>query len=246
MLPKCQCSAKPGYHNRKDSISSKIRTLLLDLTQQPSKYDQITPKVEHWIEYVLREQFTTIDELVEGVSYVAWDIGRTKIPFVLRFLKEFRNSPHRSEQARTFVDELCHHILRWFAITASESHHDSKNSVASGGGEGFERVASFVGQLIETGLLSHDLVRRHLIKPLITRDDGDDNDDRRTYAIYELFVVAGSNLLQGLIEPDDVQLSFKILNESPSIYVSKLKVKVQCAICIVTPWQVLTHALGIP
>ena len=224
MLPKaCQGSVTPGYHNYKDSISSKIYSLLLDLAILPSKYDQITPKVEYWIEYVLREQFTTIDELVEGVSYVAWDMGRTEIPIVLRFLKEFRNAPHRSEHGRAFVDEFCRHILRWFAITASESHHGLKNSVASGGGDGFVRVASFVGQLIETGLLSHDLVRRHLIKPLITHND-DDDDIHRSYVIYELFVFAGSTLLQGLIEPDDVQLSFQILDESPNLDKQKVEV----------------------
>ena len=162
---------------------------------------------------------------MEGVSYVAWDICRPEIPIVLRFLKEFRNAPHRSEHGRAFVDEFCRYILKWFAITATENDHRLKDSVASGGGDGFARAAAFVGQLIETGLLSHDLVRRHLIKPLITYGDND-NDTYRIWAVYELFVAAGSTLLQGLIEPDDFQLSFQILNESPSTYLDKQKVKV--------------------
>ena len=227
----------------------KIRSLLLDLARLPSKYDQITPKVEFWIEYVLREQFITIHELVEKVSYIAWELTRLEVPIVLQFLKEFRNAPHRSEHARPFVDELCHHILRWFAITATECDHNSEYSVAGRERDGFICAASFVGQLIETGLLSHDLVRRHLIKPLITYNDynGDgDYDIYRPCVIYLLFFVAGNTLLQGLIEPDDVQLSFKILKEQPSPYVSELKVKVQCTLRIVAPRQALTRTAAIP
>ena len=41
-------------------------------------------------------------------------------------------------------------------------------SVSIGGGENFIRAASFVGHLIECGLLSNELVRRHLVKPLTT------------------------------------------------------------------------------
>ena len=240
-LEACQCSEKPGYHNRKDSISFKIRSLLLRLARLPSKYDQITPKVEYWIEYVLREQFITVRELVERVSYIAWEADSFEVPNLLRFLKEFRNVPHRSEHGRAFVDELCHHILRWFAITATENYHSLEDSVAIGGGDGFIRAASFVGQLIETGLLSHDLIRRHLIKPLITHGDNDD-DNYRILAIHQLFVVAGSTLLQGLIEPNDAQLSFQILNELP--YADKQKVEVQCDLRIIAPWQTLTRALG--
>src|SRR5258708_17931490 len=107
-------SEHPGYHNRKDHIFSKIRSLLISLTKEPSKYDEITPKIEYWIEYVLREDFSTVDELVEGVLYVAWD-GGGSFASVGRFLEEFRDAPHRSEEARTFVTRMCTHVLRWFA-----------------------------------------------------------------------------------------------------------------------------------
>ena len=86
-----------GYHNRKEHIGLKISSLLIHLTNEPSKYDKIAPKIEYWIEYVLREGFLTVDELVEEVSYVAWDGGGSAS--VGKFLKEFRDAPHRSERS---------------------------------------------------------------------------------------------------------------------------------------------------
>jgi hypothetical protein len=124
-----------GYHNRKGPICSKIRSLLLPW-KEPSKYDQIAPKIEYWIEYVLREDFATVDELVEGVSDVAWDYSGSYAD-VGRFLKEFRDAPHRSEQARSFVDQLCSHVLRWFAIASVEdlrADSDARVRGFNGGG----------------------------------------------------------------------------------------------------------------
>ena len=82
---------------------------------------------------------------------------------VARFLKEFRSAPRRSKQARSFVVELCNHILRWFAITSAESLVKSRSdtSVVNRGGDGFTGAASFVGHFIEYSLLDRDLVRRH-------------------------------------------------------------------------------------
>jgi len=202
-------ATQPGLHNRRPHIASKIRSLLISLTNTPSKYDEITPKIEYWIEYVLRERFTTVDELVEGVSYVAWDQGGSYAS-VGRFFKEFYDAPHRSEQARSFVDELCEYVLRWFAIAAAEdSYTGTITSVASGGGSGFARAASFVGYLVEWGLLSHELARQHLIKPLIAHDD---NNHNRANATHQLFHTAGNTLLRGLLEPEDVQACFKALD----------------------------------
>jgi len=83
------------------------------------------------------------------------------------------------------------------------------------GGEGFIRAASFVGHLIEYGLLSQELLRQHLIKPLINHYDGDPRyiqDPVWANAIYQLFISAGSALFQGLLEPEDVRLSFETLD----------------------------------
>jgi hypothetical protein len=219
----------PGYHNRQSVIAAKIRNLLRSLS--PSTYDQIAPKIEYWIEYGITEQFTTTDDLVERLSFVAWECD--KPGEIARFFKEFRDAPHRSEQMRSFVDEFAVHVLRWFAIAAADSFasdHDSGYAYAygphydhsfnhslnwdvpvtpGGGWTGFPRAASFVGHLIECGLLSHDLVRRHLIKPL-TAHHGYDNS--RACAIYQLFTVAGKTLLQGLLEPGDVQVCFETLD----------------------------------
>ena len=205
------------YDNRKGPICSKIRSLLIFLTKAPAEYDEIAPMIEYWIEYVLREQFATVDELVEGVSGVAWDGGGSFIS-VVRFLKEFYDAPQRSEQARSFVVQLCTYVLRWFAIACVEGlWMDSRYvSTLSLSGHAFIRAASFVGHLIEWSLLEHDLVRRHLIKPLTYHEynSGDkvSPETVRANAIYQLFITAGNTLLQGLLEPKDAQVCFKILN----------------------------------
>ena len=210
----------PGFHNREHHIILTIRSLLTSLINEPSEYDKIVPVIEYWIEYVLREQFTTTDELVEGISRMAWDQGGSYVD-VGRFLKEFRDAPHRSEQARSFVDKLCEHVLRWFAIASVQSlpmdlgRTAGPLSVAIHGGRGFIRAASFVGRLIEQDLLSHELVRRHLVKPLITHHYTSSNSIReaiRVEAIYQLFVSAGNILLCGFLEPEDMQISFDTLD----------------------------------
>ena len=205
----------PGYHNRQPILAAKICSLLSSLS--PSTYDEIAPKIGYWIEYVIAEQFMTIDDLVERVSSVAWGGG----PYsdISRFLKEFRDAPHRSEPMRSFVDQLCTHVLRWFAMAAAEDLSASSianaSSTANGGWSGFARAASFVGHLIECGLISHDLVRRHLIKPLISHYD---YDHYRARAIYELFAVPGNALLQGLLEPGDVRVCFERLDMLGNIF----------------------------
>ena len=207
----------PGFHNRGYHILSTIRSLLIYLTNvdEPSKYDKSAPVVEYWIEYVLREQFTTVDELVEGISQIAWDQGQS-FANIARFLKEFQAAPHRSEQARSFVDKLCEHVLRWFAIASVTpnlqmdlTRHSLPHAVAINGGRGLIRAASFVGCLIEQDLLSHELVRRHLVKPLITHNY---MIAGRVEAIYQLFASAGNTLICGLLEPEDVQICFDALH----------------------------------
>jgi hypothetical protein len=224
---------EPGYHNRQPVLATKIRNLLRSLS--PSTYDQIAPKVEYWIEYGITEQFTTTDDLVERLSFVAWECNESHD--IARFFKEFRDAPHRSERMRSFVDEFAVHVLRWFAIAAADNFASGYNHayayaynssydrsydhrfnwdvpVTPGGGwDGFARAASFVGHLIECGLLGHDLVRRHLIKPLIAHHD---YDNSRACAIYQLFTVAGKTLLQGLLEPEDVRASFETLDTAAS------------------------------
>jgi hypothetical protein len=233
-------SDQPGYHNRNRCIGQKIISLLISLTNEPSKYDEITPKIEYWIEYVLREDFSTVDELVEGVSHVAWNHGGS-FASVGKFFKEFRDAPHRSEQARTFVAQMCSHVLRWFAIVSAEDLSTSSSyrdgMVASGGGgPGFIRAASLVGHLIESGLLSHELVQRHLIKSLINHQDNDGDWNGhgavRSKAIYELFTAAGNTLLQGLLEPDDIQVCFHKLGlrHLPYMGFDAVKLKVWCTV----------------
>ena len=206
-------STQPGFHNGGHYIAVKICSLLTSLTRTPLEYDEITPKIEYWIEYVLREQFTTVDDLVERLSCVAWDLDGSR-GSVARFLKEFHDAPHRSEQAKSFADKLCEHTLRWFALASVEDMSWSTGTTARNYGSGFVRAASFVGHFIERDLLGHDLVQRHLVKPLITHHHADPDSAKavRANAIYQLFITAGNTLLRGLLEPGDVQVCFDILN----------------------------------
>ena len=213
----------PGYHNRQLVLATKIYSLLCSLS--PLTYDEIAPKIEYWIEYVTTEQFTTTGDLVERLLPIAWDCDKSY--YIARFLKEFRDAPCRSECMRSFVDDLSIQILRWFAIAAADNFSSSDFSpndmyfsssvywkfITSGGSIGFPRAASFVGHLIECGLLNHDLVRRHLIKPLIAHHG---YNIHRARAIYQLFVAAGKPLLRGLLEPGDVKVCFETLETEAS------------------------------
>lgn len=202
-----------GYHNCKNTFFTNIRGLLCNL--RPSTYDEVAPKIEYWIEYVIVEQFATPKDLAEEISLVAWHCHDfdSEVP---RFLKEFRHGPHRSDQARAFVDEFCLRVLRWFAAASADNFNmdDRSGSVPSGGGNGFIRAATFVGGLAKRGLLSREHVQWHVIKPLTLY-----NKERtildptiRANAIYKVFVTAGDTLLRGLLEPRDVQVCFEILD----------------------------------
>jgi len=208
-----------GYHNRQPVLAANICNLLYSLSS--GRYDEIAPRIEYWIEYAITEQFTTIDDLVERVSSVAWN-NTDSHSDISRFLKEFRDAPHRSEGTKSFVDELCLRVLRWFAIASTDGFpggYDGEISI--GGGESFIRAASFVGHLIERGLFSDELVRRHLVKPLTThyfeKGKYDPPTYYRTRAIYQLFIAAGNTLLRGLLEPGDVQVFFEILHTYTTI-----------------------------
>ena len=216
-------SRRRGYDNRQAVIVPKIYSLFHSL--DPSTYDEVAPKVEYWIEYAFAEHSTTVEDLLGEVAVVAW-VSHNSHASVARFLKEFQDAPHRSEKAKSFVDRLCFHVLRWFAAASAESLSIPRpgdwdtDKVAIGGGGGFIHAASFVGHLIEWDLLSHELVRRHLVKPLIAHlytDKDDVPKSVRAMAIYRLFVVARNTLLQGLLEPEDVKVCFKALETKISL-----------------------------
>ena len=84
-------------------------------------------------------------------------------------------------------------------------------------------AASFVGHLIESGLLAREPVRRHLSKSLTTHYCNDDNGGDvlkravRANAIYKLFTVSGNTLLRGLLEPENVQVCFERLETQISL-----------------------------
>lgn len=206
-------SSKPGYHERQAVLVSNICGLFYDLNS--STYNEVAPKIEYWIEYVLNGEFTTTNELAEQVSTLAWEV-RGSHPAISLFLKAFRDAPHRSEQARSFVDRLCLYLLRWFAVASAEDLWENwrSGSVSKSGGPGFIRAASFLGYLIGSGLLDRELVRQHIFKPLMNHYYNRDNlrkQSIRANAIYRLFTAARYTLLQGFLEPEEVQDCFKIL-----------------------------------
>ena len=188
----------------------------------PSTYDEVAPKIEYWIEHVITERFITADDLVERLSRLAWNLfpenHRSAIP---RFLKEFHDAPNRSKEAKSFVDEFCFQVLRWFTAALADNFSlDHGGSTLLNGGGGFICAASFVGHLIERDLLSRELARRYL-KPLAPGYNGNQRWNGackgmdpvvRASAIYQLFTTAGNTLLQGLLEPGDVQICFEVLN----------------------------------
>ena len=97
------------YPDRHIALSSNISGLLYNLG--PSTYDKVAPKIEWWIEYALGERLMTTSDLVEQISPVAWD-DRGSHSDISRFLKEFREALHCSEQARSFIDGLCDYVPR--------------------------------------------------------------------------------------------------------------------------------------
>ena len=144
---------------------------------------------------------------------MAWDKRAGSHYTISQFLKAFRDAPHRYDQARSFVDGLCDHVLVRFAVASAEDLQTDWTAglVSEGGGYNFVRAASFVGNLIKLGLLGRELVRRHLPKPLTAHhySKNDKNTAKlavRANAIYSLLTGSGNTLLQGLLEPEDVQV----------------------------------------
>ena len=233
-------SGESGYHNRGIAISAKISSLLRCLG--PATYDSVSPKIEFWIKYALAKQSVDPDDLAKRLSSMAWDSSSFESnAAIARFFSEFRDAPHCPEQARFFIDGLCSRVLRWFAAAAAENlipwNGYPAGKVANWGGGGFVNAASFVGHLVEGGVLDHELVREHLIEPLIAHhyaeNDGGNHKYFRAAAIYQLFAAAGNTLLRGLLEPKDVQVCFEMLSsEIPFGRVTGLdagKLQVRCA-----------------
>ena len=240
------------YSKRGIGVSKQIYTLFSHLNTQT--YDEVAPKIEYWIEWALTQQLTTADKLVEEISSLAWT-SHCSPASVGRFLKEFRDSSRRSTQAKYFVDGFCTRVFRWFAAASAEdlAMNEYSGTVANRGGCGFIEAASFVGHLIDCSLLDHALVRLHLIKPLTThyypqprRPEG----IVRVNAICRLFVAAGSTLVQGLLEPEDVRVCFEILGTQPSRPdgiegLPATKLQVQCATHRDAPYRnLLTRGQG--
>ena len=119
---------------------------------------------------------------------------------------------------------LCSHILQLFTAASAEDIllWNGKNAdiVVKQGRSGLMTTVLLVGHLIERGVLDHELVRRHLIKPLIAHNyPGGHNVEHkssRATAICQLFIAAGNTLLQGLLEPNDIQICFEILSSEIS------------------------------
>ena len=203
-----------SYHNCGISVSGKIYDIFRQLN--PQTCGDLTPRIESWIEVALTQELTTVDELIVRVSNLAWfGPGDGFHSSFARFLKRFRDSSRRSEQARSFVDGVCARLFRWFAAASADDieMNQTPGNTAQNGGTGFVEGTSTVGLLIECQLLDHELVRLHLIKRLTHHYPYPPGSARtvRASAIYRLFAVAGNTLLRGLLELEDVQVCFEML-----------------------------------
>jgi len=192
---------------------------------------------------------------VEQLSPLVWD-GRNSESdaAAATFLKEFRDAPHRSEKARSFVDRLCSRVLLWFAAASAEDptpwNGNNAGKVTRWGGGGLINTASSVGHLIERGLFNPELVRRHLVKPLITHHYTDNvkvhQKSFRTEAIYHLFTAANT-LLQGILEPEDVKVCFETLeSEIPFgrvVGLDAVKLQVRCATHFGASHRIITFSV---
>jgi len=243
-----------GDHHRPLVLAENICNLLLSL--DPSTYDEVSPKIEYWIEFVLTERFTTIDDLVEGISSVAWE-SRGSHSDISRFLKEYRDAPHRSERTGPLVDKFCLYVIQWFAVASAEDlwKNWQTSPVSKRGGSCFVCAGSFVGHLIERGLLGSEVVRRYIFEPLTAHYYDKDyfkKQSIRANTIYQLFA-AGNNLLQGLLEPEDVQICFERLETRVAIgavggldLLDAAKLNVRCDSQLDASYQNLIHGPGIP
>ena len=210
--------------NHRGTVGAEIHDLLASLT--PSAYGEVSSKIGLWIESTLTEQFMNADNLVEQLSSTPKWTFYPYASVVARFLKEFRDAPHRSEQAKYFVDELCARVLRWWAAASAENLASSALNqsrthrvVGGGGGDDFIHAASIVGSLVGCGLPSRELVRRYLIKPLISHrcmDREDAEKSIRVGGIFQMLSFARNALYLGLFEPEDVRACFELLGTKVS------------------------------
>ena len=206
------------HRDRDIDVSIRIYSLLSCLDTQT--YDEVAAEVGYWTEWALTQQLTTVEKLVEDVSALAWTSHPSPASFA-RFLKELRDSPRRSAQARSFIDEFCTRVFRSFSAASAEDLEIDwqEGTVANGGGYGFVNAASFIGHLIDCDLLDRELVRLHLIKSLTTHRYPRAETPAETVrvgAIRRLFIIAGDTLVQGLLEPEDVRVCFGILGTRSS------------------------------
>lgn len=115
---------------------------------------------------------------------------------VAHLLKEFRDAPHRSEQAKSFVDELRPYVLRRFVVASAEDLSMDPGIYSSG--LRLEGMASYT--------------RRRLLD----------------ISLNGAFATARNSLLQGLLEPEDIQVCFETsdtkisLNEIVGLDAAKL------------------------
>jgi len=205
-------SEETGHHQRGVAIGTKISNLLRSFG--PATYDEISPKVQYWIDCALTEQSVNVHDLVDQLSSTIWN-GRSSDADIVW---EFHDTPNHSE-ARTFVNSLCSRVFRLFVAASAEDppswNWRSTHKVARLAGEGFVCAASLVGQLAKCGMFDDELVR-HLVKSLISHHHADgDNVQFKSFragVIYQFLVAVGGALLQGLLEPEDVRVCFETLD----------------------------------
>jgi hypothetical protein len=159
-------SDRPGYHHRQPILAAHICRLLYSLGS--STYDETAPKIDHWVECVIAEQFTTTGGLVGRVPSMTWGYrgSRSNLSWFSKESSLRCTPPLRAPEI---------HRLRGVYFGGFQQPQRTASPsivmpppVVSGGSDGFVRAGLFIGHLVGRGLPSYDLVRKHLIKPLVT------------------------------------------------------------------------------
>lgn len=169
-----------------------------------------------WLEYVLDEGLLVVGDIVGDTSIDMWEGKVNDMEKTGKVLKELC-APNRSEKAKSFVHCLYIRMLHRFAAASLEMEVKAKNGewrLSKGGIPGFEAAASPVGHLIALGLMSPDLVWRHLTWPLFGLCPlyYEGIPYHRAVVIKKLFHIAGKTLVKGL-KVKEIQDCLCILND---------------------------------
>ena len=220
-LPISEPTDNSYLRDHKQDVIGEIRSRLWELDQKLPSYQRKTSETRYLIQYFLSEKLLTVDELVKGVSDIAW--GKPTCSEILaKLLKELYDGPHQSEDIKSFVNTFFSDAVRKISTALLANVLLGKTISPD-----VEYAVVFVGHLTALGLLSPQLVEFHLIRPLTLDNDGEpkigidgnactlwcSNKTSRNMLLWKLFSAAGEQLVQGILKTEDVKICMDIFEE---------------------------------